>query len=212
MRSAYDFDILFIADEIMCGSGRTGTFFAHEREDIKPDIVTLAKGIGGGYQPLGAVVVADVVANELTAAGFAHGHTYVGHAAACAAGAAVQSIIERDNLLDNVSSLGDSLLAGLRERFADHPNVGDIRGRGLFAAIELVANRETRQGFADQPALAETLRRAAMEEGIICYPGSVTWDGLTVPHVMLAPPFIATTAELETGLDRLQAAVARVFD
>lgn len=207
-----EYDVLFIADEIMCGSGRTGTFFAHEQEGVKPDLVTLAKGIGGGYLPLGAVVAGERVAEALTAAGFVHGHTYVGHAAACAAGAAVQAVIERDRLLERVTELGEHLAAVLDARFGEHPNVGDIRSRGLFAGVEFVADRDSKAGFDNATGLPETLRKAAMDEGLICYPGSITMDGLTVPHVMLAPPFIARRADIDDGLDRLDAAVRRVFD
>jgi len=201
--------ILLIADEIMCGSGRTGTFFAHQQEHFVPDIVTLAKGIGGGYMPLGAVVIAEHVASELTESGFAHGHTYVGHAAACAAGVAVQRVIEQDDLLSRTKELGATLMTLLHETFDEHPFVGDIRGRGLFAAIELVSDRGSRTGFENRPGLADELRFAAMDQGLICYPGSISVDHCTVPHVMLAPPMIATETQLAEGVAKLLVAVNR---
>lgn len=204
-------DILFIADEIMCGTGRTGHFFAHRHFNVRPDIVTLAKGIGGGYQPLAAVVLGATVANELENSGFAHGHTYVGHAVACAAGVAVLDVIEQDDLLARTRDLGVVLDSALRERFESHEFVGDIRCKGLFAGVELVSDRDSKSGFSDRPRLAEELRRAAMEEGLICYPGSVAIDGEIVPHVLLAPPMIATGSDIEDGIGRLARAIDRVF-
>ena len=200
-------DVLLILDEVMCGSGRTGQFFAHEHDNVVPDIVTLAKGIGGGYQPLAAAIVSGQVGSALTEAGFAHGHTYIGHPVACAAGVAVQSVIDRDGLLQRTRKLGNSLAEMLQASFAEHPRVGDIRCRGLFAGIELVSNRETRAGFENGSGLAEQLRRAAMDQGLICYPGSIAVDDLTVPHIMLAPPMIAEERHLEEGIGRLVAAV-----
>ena len=204
-------DILLIADEIMCGSGRTGHFFAHRHFNVRPDLVTLAKGIGGGYQPLASVVMASTVANELENAGFAHGHTYVGHAAACAAGVAVLDVMERDDLLARTRNLSAVLDSALRERFASHECVGDIRCIGLFAGVELVSDRGSKAGFADRPRLAEELRAAAMEEGLVCYPGSIVIAGKNVPHVMLAPPMIATDSDIEEGVERLSRAIDRVI-
>lgn len=203
-------DILLIADEIMSGTGRSGTFFAHEHENFHPDIVTLAKGIGGGYMPLGAVLLSESVASGLSRSGFSHGHTYVGHAAACAAGVAVQRVFDRDGLIERTAQLGEVLMKRLSEAFSEHPNAGNIRGRGLFAAVEFVSDRESKAGFDGQPRLAEQLRLAAMDEGLICYPGSITVDGRTVPHVMLAPPMISTEEQLEEGVARLRAAVAQI--
>ncbi len=203
-------EILLISDEIMCGSGRSGSFFAHQQENISPDIVTLAKGIGGGYMPLGAVVVAEHISSHLSGAGFTHGHTYVGHAAACAAGVAVQRVIERENLLSRTRRLGESFMTLLNGSFGEHPHVGDARGRGLFAAIEFVSDRETKAGFENAPGFAEELRLAAMEEGLICYPGSIMIDGACVPHVMLAPPMISTEEQLAEGVVRLRKAIDRV--
>ncbi len=204
-------DILFIADEIMCGCGRTGTFFAYEYDGVTPDIVTLAKGIGGGYQPLAATIVDSEIASVLLNSGFSHGHTYIGHAAVCAAGVAVQETIDRDDLLERTSTMGARLLALLREHFAGHPNVGDIRGRGLFAGIELVTDVGTKAGFRDRPGLAEELRASAMEHGLIIYPGSVSLDGLTVPHIMLAPPMIIEDRHLSECIDKLSAVLGDIL-
>ena len=198
-------DVLLIADEIMCGSGRTGAFFAHEHDRVKPDIVTLAKSIGGGYQPLAATIAGSRVASVLTRSGFAHGHTYIGHAAACAAGVAVQEAIDRDNLLERTRAMGGRLLALLKERFAGHPGVGDIRGRGLFIGLELVSDLETKAGFRDRPGLAEELRAAAMKHGLIVYPGAIVADRLTVPHIMIAPPMIVEDRHLLECAEKLDA-------
>ena len=206
-----DNDILLIADEVMCGSGRTGTYFAFEQEPFRPDIVTLAKGIGGGYQPLAAALICGRVAAALTDAGFVHGHTYIGHATACSAGLAVQQVIDRENLLERTVSLGPFLLELLQNTLGRHENVGDIRGRGLFAAIELVADRDSREGFTDRRSLPDELREAALAEGLICYPAGIQVDGRTVPHVMMAPPMVSEHSHLELGVAKLKAALDRTF-
>jgi adenosylmethionine-8-amino-7-oxononanoate aminotransferase len=204
-------DILLIADEVMCGSGRTGTYFAFEQESFRPDIVTLAKGIAGGYQPLAAALISGRVAAMLTDAGFAHGHTYIGHAAACAAGVAVQEVIERDKLLARTRQMGTSLSELLNDHFADHPNVGEIRVRGLFAALEFVSDRASRAGFEDGRSMPDDLRQAAMREGLICYPAAISVDDRTVPHILLAPPMIADQRHLEQGIIKLANTVNRVL-
>lgn len=204
-------DILLIADEVMCGSGRTGTYFAFEQEAFRPDIVTLAKGIAGGYQPLAAVLLSRPIAAALTETGFVHGHTYIGHACACAAGVAVQDVIDRDGLLNRSSEMGDLLLQLLDEKFRHHPNVADIRGRGLFAAIELVNDRKSKNGFPDRRSLPDELRSAAMDEGLICYPGGIMIGDQTIPHVMLAPPLIAEQPDLEEGVEKLFATIEKVL-
>jgi adenosylmethionine-8-amino-7-oxononanoate aminotransferase len=198
-------EIILIADEIMCGSGRTGRYFASQHHDVVPDIITLAKGIGGGYLPLAAVVVRAPLANALAKAGFAHGHTYVGHATACAAGVAVQQVLDNDSLLERTRKTGEQFFAMLRDAFAKHKNVGDIRGSGLFFGIELVQDRETRAGFENDKALPDRLRLQAMQEGLICYPGSIEVDGRTVPHIMLAPPMIAERAHMLACIEKLNA-------
>ena len=199
------YEVLLIADEVMCGSGRTGVFFAHESDRVKPDIVTLAKGIGGGYQPLAATIVGSKIASVLRNSGFAHGHTYIGHAAACAAGVAVQDVMDRENLLERTRTMGDRLLTFLEDRFADHPHVGNIRGRGLFIGIELVGDAETKAGFVDRPRLPEELRAVAMKHGLIVFPGGISVDGHTVPHIMIAPPMIVEDRHLVECVDKLGA-------
>jgi adenosylmethionine-8-amino-7-oxononanoate aminotransferase len=203
--------VLWIADEIMCGSGRTGTWFAHEHDGVKPDIVTLAKGIAGGYLPLAATVIAGPVAQVMEQAGFVHGHTYVGHAAACAVGGAVQRVVDRDGLLQRAQAIGGELGGLLNEHFGSHPNVADIRGRGAFWALELVADRDSMAGFSGQAGLEVRLRNAALAQGMVCYPGSISVDGATVPHILLAPPLIAQPVHFEQCAERLAATLREVL-
>ena len=204
-------DILMIADEIMCGSGRTGTYFAFEHDGVKPDVTTLAKGVGGGYQPLAATVVGAKVTATLQDCGFAHGHTYIGHAAACAAGVAVQQVLDEEDLLERTSREGKRFGGLLRERFGGHPQVGDIRGRGLFWALELVSDRASKRGFEGGNALPVRLMQAAMDAGLICYPGGITLNGAMVPHIMLAPPMILEEAHMSECMDRLEQTLRSVF-
>lgn len=196
-------DILLILDEVMCGSGRTGTWFAFEQDDVSPDIVTIAKGLGGGYQAIAATIAQGFVYDAIAAefGSFSHGHTYIGHATACAAAVAVSNVIDETSLLENVQKMGELLREELRSRFGDHSFVGDIRGRGLFVGIELVADRSSKAP-ADG-ALAGAIKKAAMEEGLIIYPGSGTADGVTGAHILLAPPFIYSEAHVDELVEKL---------
>jgi len=201
--------ILMIADEVMCGMGRTGTLYASEQEGFVPDLVAIAKGLGGGYQPIGATLVHQRIVDALARGSgqFQHGHTYIGHATACAAALAVQQVIARDRLLDAVRVLGDRLAMRLHERFEAHPAVGDIRGRGLFMAIELVADRATKQPFDPQGRLHARVKAAAMARGLMVYPMGGTIDGRAGDHVLLAPPFVSTPDQIDAIVDRLGAAL-----
>jgi len=193
------YGVLLILDEVMCGMGRTGTLFACEQEGIAPDLLTCAKGLGAGYQPIGAVLCAARI-HDAIAAGtgfFQHGFTYIGHATACAGGLAVQRTIENDNLLDNVRRQGTALRQQLEGRFGNHPHVGDIRGRGLFLGIELVADRGSNTPFDPKLRLHARIKSEAMARGLMCYPSGGTIDGARGDHVLLAPPFIVGAAEVE---------------
>lgn len=194
-----DYDILLTLDEVMCGMGRTGTLYACEQEGISPDIVTIAKGLAGGYQPLGAMLCSATIYDTIHRGSgrFQHGHTYVGHATTCAAGIAVQSTIQDTHLLENVISMGRRLHTGLQRRFAQHPHVGDIRGRGLLWGIELVADRSTKEPLAPPFRLHSVVKRHAMALGLICYPSGGTIDGLRGDHVLLAPPYIINSAKID---------------
>jgi adenosylmethionine-8-amino-7-oxononanoate aminotransferase len=205
------YGVLLILDEVMSGMGRTGTRYACEQEGIAPDIVTCAKGLGGGYQPIGAVVASRRIADAIAQGSGAlrHGHTYMAHPVACAAALAVQETIEAENLLDNVRRQGEALADALTERFGNHHHVGDIRGRGLFAALELVRDRTTKEPFDPTTGLAARIKRAGMEAGLICYPSSGTIDGRRGDHVLLAPPYIVGPNEIEEMVDKLDGALAR---
>ncbi|MBN9541873.1 MAG: aspartate aminotransferase family protein [Reyranella sp.] len=203
------YGVLLILDEVMCGMGRTGTLHACEQEGIAPDLMTIAKGLGGGYQPIGAVLLGkhiyDAFANG--SGFFQHGHTYMAHPMACAAGLAVQETIRRDNLLANVQSMGALLQRRLGERFGNHPHVGDIRGRGLFQAVELVEDRSTKAPFDPARKLHAKVKKAAMARGLMVYPMGGTIDGQRGDHVLLAPPFIVTADQIGEIVDRLGSAI-----
>jgi adenosylmethionine-8-amino-7-oxononanoate aminotransferase len=201
--------ILLLADEVMCGMGRTGTLYATEQEGLVPDLVAIAKGLGAGYQPIGGVVAQKKIVDALARGSgrFQHGHTYIGHPVACAAALAVQQVIRRDGLLGAVRTLGAQLAARLHERFDSHPAVGDIRGRGLFMAIELVADRTTKEPFDPAFSLHARIKAAAMARGLMVYPMGGTIDGQRGDHVLLAPPFVSTAAEIDEIVHRLGEAV-----
>jgi len=201
--------MLLILDEVMCGMGRTGTLHACTQEGVAPDLMTVAKGLGGGYQPVGAVLVGGRVIDAIAGGSgfFQHGHTYIGHAAACAAALAVQRVLARDGLVERCAKQGARLRDELDEAFRYHPYVGDVRGRGLFQAIELVADRSTRQPFDPAVKLHARIKRAAMERGLMCYPMGGTIDGARGDHVLLAPPFIISDDELDQLIERLVGAV-----
>ena len=201
--------ILLIADEVMCGMGRTGTLHAVEQEGIEPDLMAIAKGLGGGYQPIGAVLVNERIVAALAAGSgfFQHGHTYIGHPMACAAALAVQKVIERDNLLAAVRRQGARLRERLHASFGAHPHVGDIRGRGLFMALELVEDRGSKQPFDPSLRLHARVKTEAMARGLMVYPMGGTVDGRRGDHVLLAPPFIVSEAEIDEIGERLAGAV-----
>jgi adenosylmethionine-8-amino-7-oxononanoate aminotransferase len=208
------YDVLLILDEVMCGMGRTGTLHACEQEGIAPDLLLLAKGLGAGYQPIGAMLVAEKIyaAIESGTGFFNHGHTYMGHAVGCAAALAVQQVIKNEDLLSNVRRQGSMLQELLRERFGDHPHVGDIRGQGLLRAIELVEDRPSQKPFASNLKLHARIKQRAMAAGLICYPGGGTADGDSGDHVLIAPPFNVTQSQLEEIVANLGSAVDGALD
>jgi adenosylmethionine-8-amino-7-oxononanoate aminotransferase len=200
---------LLILDEVMCGMGRTGTTHAWEQEGVSPDIQVIAKGLGGGYQPIGGILIHRRVIAALRAGtgAFMHGHTYQAHPVACAAALAVQKVIAEDGLLANVRAMGRLLAEGLQERFGNHAHVGDIRGRGLFQAIELVADRGTKAAFDPKFRLYDRVREAALDAGLSVYPMGGTIDGRHGDHVVIAPPYIAQPEHIAAIVERLGTAV-----
>jgi adenosylmethionine-8-amino-7-oxononanoate aminotransferase len=201
--------ILLILDEVMCGMGRTGTLHACEQEGIAPDLMAIAKGLGGGFAPIGALLVGGKIFEAFKKGSglFQHGHTYLGHPLACAGALAVQRVIRRDKLLDNVRRQGEHLMRRLEQRFGNHHHVGDVRGRGLFQAIELVADRASKEPFDPAHRLHARIKQEAMARGLMVYPMSGTIDGVNGDHVLLAPPFIADAAAIDTIVERLGEAV-----
>ncbi|WP_026380871.1 aspartate aminotransferase family protein [Afifella pfennigii] len=199
------YGVLLILDEVMCGSGRTGSFYAFEQEDVTPDIVCIAKGLGAGIQPIGATICSSSIYEAIASGSgfFQHGHTYMGHPTACATALAVLEEIDRHDLLANVRETGERLQQGLRRRFADNAFVGDIRGRGLFRGLELVANPETKAPFDPALGLAGRIKAAAMARGLACYPMGGTIDGRFGDHVLLAPPYIISAEEIDIVVERL---------
>lgn len=201
--------VLLILDEVMCGMGRTGTLHACTEENVAPDLMTIAKGLGGGYAPIGAVLsrgeIVDAIAHGSGA--FVHGQTYNGHPLACAAALAVQETIRTENLLANVQRQGERLRSGLSAAFKNHEFVGDIRGRGLLQAIELVSDRATKAPFPRAQAVAGRIKKAAMDAGLLVYPGGGCADGQAGDHVLIAPAFNAGDEAIDCIVERLRAAV-----
>lgn len=203
------YGVLFIADEIMCGGGRCGAMFAINDEGAAPDIITVAKGLGGGYQPIGAMLTASHIADALRkgSGGFQHGHTYLGHPIACAAALAVQRVLRSDDLLNAVARQGQRMMAGLEKALGQHPNVGDIRGRGLLQGVEFVADRETKTPFDPALKFNQRIKAEAMARGVVVYPMPGTIDGVHGDHIVLAPPFISTDADIDAIVEAVAAAV-----
>ena len=207
------YGVLFIADEVMCGMGRTSSLFALEQEGIAADITTLAKGLGAGYQPIAAVMAAENVIRIIKdgSGTLWNGHTYMSHAIATAGALAVQQVIEEENLLSNVRTRGDQLREGLQTRLGQNPHVGDLRGRGLFWTAELVQDRATKQPFDATLDLAPKVQKTALDLGLMCYPSQGSADGTQGDHVLLAPAYTSTREEIETICDLITQAIERAL-
>ncbi|CAM5187195.1 hypothetical protein ARD30_11755 [Bosea thiooxidans] len=203
------YGVLLILDEVMCGMGRTGTMFACEQEGISPDLVTIAKGLGGGYQPIGAVLLSEKIYRAFAEGSglFQHGHTYICHPMAAAAANKVVELISQPQMLENVRLMGERLQAGLDARLGQHPHVGDIRGRGLFRGIEIVADKETKAPFDPALKMHARIKKEAMARGLMSYPMGGTIDGRLGDHVLLAPPYIITPEEIDQIVERIGGAI-----
>ena len=201
--------VLLILDEVMCGMGRTGSLYACEQDGVAPDIMTVAKGLGAGYQPIGAMLCSDTIyqAIEQGSGFFQHGHTYIGHPVACAAGLAVVSKIIRPGVLDPVIPRGERLRDALEARFGEHPHIGDIRGRGLFRGLEFVRDRDSKEPFDPKLGFNKKFKQNALAAGLICYPMGGTIDGQRGDHLLLAPPFIIDDQHIGEIVDKLGAAL-----
>jgi adenosylmethionine-8-amino-7-oxononanoate aminotransferase len=202
-----------IADEVMCGAGRCGTWRALEHDGVQPDLLSVAKGLAAGYQPLGAAICTTAIWDTIRSAhgAFATGHTFTGHTAACAAGVAAQRIVARDGLVDRVRANGPRLTSWLADALAGVEAVGDIRGRGHFIALELVADRASRAPFAAERQLYLKIRAQALDYGLICYPVGGNVDGVNGDIVILAPPYNCTDAELGEIVDKTARAIRQVL-
>jgi len=203
------YGILLILDEVMCGMGRTGTVFALEQEGIVPDLVTIAKGLGGGFQPIGAVMVSGKIFRAFAQGSglFQHGHTYIGHPIAAAAASKVVEILKRPEIMANVIKMGERLQAGLNAALGQSPHVGDIRGRGLFRGIEIVADKDTKTPFDAARKINSKIKKEAMQRGLMCYPMGGTVDGIHGDHVLLAPAYIIQPEQIDLIVDRLARAI-----
>jgi adenosylmethionine-8-amino-7-oxononanoate aminotransferase len=207
------YGVLLILDEVMCGMGRTGKLFASEHDNISPDIVAVAKGLGAGYQPIGAMLCSGKIydAIENGSGFFQHGHTYVGHPTACAAALAVLTKLTDGGLVEQSAIMGDKLQDALQQAFGQHPNIGDIRGRGLFRGIEIVEDRDTKRPFDPSRAIHKSIKKEAFEAGLACYPMGGTVDGKSGDHILLAPPFILQDTHIDEIVTKLEIAIARVL-
>jgi adenosylmethionine-8-amino-7-oxononanoate aminotransferase len=203
------YDVLLIADEVMCGSGRVGSWRALEHDGVEPDIMAVAKGLAGGYIPLGATLCTGAVGHAILATDgvFYTGHTFTGHTAACAAGLAVQRLIEREGLIGRVKQRGEVFRQELKHALAGFDEVGDVRGRGYFIGVELVRDRATKMPFGRERGLSFDVGARAFASGLICYPGSGNVDGVLGDTIILAPPYNASDAELEEIITKLVASI-----
>ena len=201
--------VLFVADEVMCGMGRTGTLFALEQEGVSADITTLAKGLGAGYQPIAAVMANEKIVSAIRSGTgrLWNGHTYMSHVVATAGALAVQKVINEDDLLSNVRRRGEQLRDTLNERLGQHVNVGDVRGRGLFWTVELVQDKATKKPFPAADRLAQKIQQTALEHGLMCYPSQGCVDGIVGDHVLLAPSYTSTPQEIDRIVELVAAAI-----
>jgi adenosylmethionine-8-amino-7-oxononanoate aminotransferase len=207
------YGVLLILDEVMCGMGRTGTLFASEQDDVRPDIVAVAKGLGAGYQPIGAMLCSAQIYEAIKNGSgfFQHGHTYIGHPTACAAALAVLTKLTDGGLVNRAAEMGQKLNEGLKQAFGQHPNIGDIRGRGMFRGLEIVEDRETKTPFDPALGIHKALKKAAFQAGLGCYPMGGTVDGKLGDHILLAPPFIMDDSHVDEITSKLQIALDKVL-
>ncbi|MEL7430709.1 MAG: aminotransferase class III-fold pyridoxal phosphate-dependent enzyme, partial [Pseudomonadota bacterium] len=203
------YGVLLILDEVMCGMGRTGALFACDLDHVRPDILAIAKGLGAGYQPIGAMLCSAKIHDAIAAGSgfFQHGHTYMGHPVACAASLAVMHEIEGNALIDNVNKVGRALFLELQNAFGQHAHIGDIRGRGMFLGLELVADRASKRTFDPSLQINKKIKKHAFENGLMCYPMGGTIDGRNGDHVLLAPPFIMETGHIDEVVTKLGDAI-----
>ncbi len=202
-------DVLFIDDEVICGFGRTGKWFGINHWKVNPDIITMAKGMSGGYTAIAAVLIDERIARafEKTAGKFVNAFTTAGNPVSCAAALAVIDIIEKEGLVERSARLGEYLHKRAREKLFHHPAVGDIRGKGMLMGIELVRNKETKEPFEPALLASSHVHQLAMEKGCMVYPVSGVVQGVRGDEILVAPPFIITESEIDTALDIIDEAL-----
>jgi adenosylmethionine-8-amino-7-oxononanoate aminotransferase len=205
--------VLMIADEVMCGAGRSGTWRALQHDGVEPDIMSVAKGLAGGYVPLSAAIYHEKLRGPMYArhGGLLTGHTFTGHTLACAAAVAVQKIVRRDGLLEKVRENGILLKRMLSDALGARPYVGDIRGRGYFLCVEIVRDRGTKEPYPRDRMIHQRLSQQAFANGLICYPVGGNVDGKRGDIIILSPPYIATREELGEIVDKLQHSLTQVM-
>ena len=205
--------VLIILDEVMCGMGRTGHLFACEADGINPDIISIAKGLGAGYQPIGAMLCSGIIYDAIRDGSgfFQHGHTYNGHPTACAAAEVVVQKLTKGGLVERSAHMGEKLSQALNEAFGQHVHVGDIRGRGLFRGLELVDDRESKRPFDPDREIAKAIKAKAFENGLICYPMGGIIDGQRGDHILLAPPFIIEDSHIDEIVGKLSDTLEQVL-
>lgn len=203
------YGIHLILDEVMCGTGRTGSMMAYQQEHITPDMVTMAKGLAAGYQPIGALLCTNKIIEVIrdNSGYFQHGHTFMGHATAVAASLATQKIIRSEGLLPKVVARGKTIRDGLRNALGEHPNVGDIRGRGMFIGVEFVVNKGSKESFDPASKIHRKIQKTAMEIGLLCYGMGGTVDGKRGDHILLAPPYNIDDVEEQELIEKFVDAV-----
>lgn len=209
------YGVLLILDEVMCGMGRTGSLHAWEQEDVVPDICVVGKGLGAGYAPISSVLLKSSLVDSFQKSGksFAHGQTYMAHPQAAAAGLKVQQVIKQENLVSHVRTMGNYLERRLKERLLPHPNVGDIRGRGLFWAVEFVADKNTKMPFPRSLELHGKMHARGMKKGyeIALFNANGGYDGYSGDHFLICPPFIVTEADIDEIVDRTARVIEDTF-
>jgi adenosylmethionine-8-amino-7-oxononanoate aminotransferase len=207
------YGVLLVLDEVMCGMGRTGSLFACDHDQVRPDIIAIAKGLGAGYQPVGAMLCSKDIYEAIAAGSgfFQHGHTYLAHPVACAAAHAVLTKIIKTGLPSRAAMMGNKLIQSLQSTFGQHPFIGDIRGRGLFIGMEFVADRTQKTPFDPTFGLHRKIKAAAFEAGLLCYPMGGTIDGKNGDHLLLAPPFILEDSHIGEIIDKLAIAFDAVM-
>ena len=206
------YDMLFIADEVQTGIGRTGKWFAIEHWKVSPDIMTTAKGLSGGYSPLGAVITKDIITEQFirNKANIVGGHTFCANPLSSAVGLAILRYITENRLVEKCAEIGDYMKKRLEELQKRHSIVGDVRGMGLILGIELVKDKKTKETFSPEARVAAAVTRETMQRGVILYPGTGTADGIVGDHILMTPPYIITQEHVDELISALDQSITTI--